>query len=285
MRDQPDRVIDHRYAPIRNAERRPEASRSSGAPEKKTREKLMIFDFGMYNGDDTAYYLERGFRVVAVEANIELCDKCCIRFEKQISRGDLSIVNKAIWERDGEVIDFYISSLNDEWSTIHSNHYQVGENPKKVSVETITLGTLISRFGMPHYIKCDIESADIIFCRQLFKEEVKPDFVSAEATSLEILGLLVASGYDNFQLINNAKVRRFASRKHFRNSDYGDASATITGHCSGEFGFDLDSNKWLTFEEAAYRWLKHTDLQRTDPDMTIDNWFDFHATTGTVLKK
>lgn len=248
-------------------------------------EKSVVFDLGMHNGDDTAYYLERGFKVIAVEANAGLCDECNLRFESRISHGDLFILNKAIWEKDGRIIDFYISSLNSEWSTIHRNPVLTGEDPKKTSVETVTLGTLMSQFGIPHYIKCDIEGADIMFCRQLLKEEIKPDFVSVEATSLDLLGFLMASGYDHFQLVNNAKVRRFASRKHFRNSDYGDASATITGHCSGEFGFDLDSNKWLTFEEAAYRWLKHTDLQRTDPDMTIDNWFDFHATTGTVLKK
>lgn len=248
-------------------------------------EKLVVFDLGMHNGDDTAYYLERGFKVIAVEANAELCGECNLRFENQISHGDLFILNKAIYERDGRIIDFHISSLNSEWSTIHRNPVLTGEDPKKISVETITLGTLTSRFGIPHYIKCDIEGADIMFCRQLLKAELKPDFVSVEAISLDLLGFLMASGYDNFQLVNNAKVRRFASRKHFRNSDYGNGYATITGHCSGEFGFDLDPNKWLTFEEAAYRWLKHTDLQRTDPDMTIDNWFDFHATTGRVLKK
>ena len=32
-------------------------------------EKNLIYDVGMSNGDDTAYYLHRGFRVVAIEAN------------------------------------------------------------------------------------------------------------------------------------------------------------------------------------------------------------------------
>lgn len=247
--------------------------------------KLMIFDLGLHNGDDTSYYLERGFKVMAVEANPELCEGCNLRFESQISSGDLVIVNKAIWKRSGQTIDFYISSLNSEWSTIHQNPHLIGENPRKISVETTTLNTLTSLFGIPHYVKCDIEGADIIFLRQLLEEQVKPDFVSAEGTSLEILGLLMASGYDKFQLVNNAKVRRFASRKYFEDSGYGSGSATITGHCSGEFGLDLDSGKWITFEDAAYRWLKHADLQRTDPDMTIDNWFDFHATSSAVLKR
>jgi len=33
----------------------------------------LVFDIGMHNGDDTAYYLARGYRVVAVEANPSMC--------------------------------------------------------------------------------------------------------------------------------------------------------------------------------------------------------------------
>jgi hypothetical protein len=29
----------------------------------------LIYDVGMNNGDDTAYYLSRGFRVIAIEAS------------------------------------------------------------------------------------------------------------------------------------------------------------------------------------------------------------------------
>lgn len=256
-----------------------------GSETVEGKEDLTVFDFGMHNGDDTAYYLERGFKVVSVEANIELVDKCRVRFEEQISRGDLRIISKAIGERDGCMMEFHISSLNSEWSTIHHNPHTLGDNPKKVIVEAVTLGTLIRNFGVPHYIKCDLEGSDIVFCRQLLEESTRPDFVSVEATSLDLLAILVASGYDAFQLVNNAKTRRFASRRTYTDSVYGSSSGTITGHCSGEFGFDLAVDKWIAFEDAAYRWLKHADLQKTDPDMVIDNWFDFHATTGSVLKR
>ena len=29
----------------------------------------LIYDVGMHNGSDTAYYLHKGFRVLAIEAN------------------------------------------------------------------------------------------------------------------------------------------------------------------------------------------------------------------------
>ena len=247
------------------------------------KEKLTIFDLGMHNGDDTSYYLERGFKVVGVEANAALCDECDDRFRSRIRDGDLCIVNKALAESDDRPIEFWISSLNTEWSSVRWDPEALGEDPKRVTVETTTLRTLLSEFGLPHYVKCDLEGSDVIFCRQLVKEKIKPDFVSVEATSLELLALLMSAGYDTFQLINNAKVRRYPPRRRFDNPVYGDAHATIAGHCSGEFGFDLPPGKWISFAETSYRWLKHVDLRTDDPDTTLDNWFDFHATTGAVL--
>ena len=37
------------------------------------KDSKVIFDLGMHNGDDTAFYLSRGFNVVALEANPALC--------------------------------------------------------------------------------------------------------------------------------------------------------------------------------------------------------------------
>jgi len=43
----------------------------------------LIYDIGMNNGDDTAYYLQRGFRVIAVEANPALVSQAIQRFERR----------------------------------------------------------------------------------------------------------------------------------------------------------------------------------------------------------
>ena len=36
--------------------------------------RRLIIDVGMHNGDDTAFYLAKGFEVVAVEANAALVE-------------------------------------------------------------------------------------------------------------------------------------------------------------------------------------------------------------------
>ncbi len=35
-------------------------------------ERDLVFDIGVNNGEDTAYYLRRGFRVVGVDANPDM---------------------------------------------------------------------------------------------------------------------------------------------------------------------------------------------------------------------
>lgn len=59
-------------------------------------------------------------------------------------------------------------------------------------------------YGVPYYLKCDIEGADGLFVRQLLEEKRRPHFVSVEAISLELLALLYGAGYDRFQIVNQA---------------------------------------------------------------------------------
>ena len=40
----------------------------------------LIYDVGMHKGEDTDYYLQKGFRVVAFEANPDLVNLCRTRF-------------------------------------------------------------------------------------------------------------------------------------------------------------------------------------------------------------
>lgn len=47
----------------------------------------LIIDVGMHNGQDTAFYLAKGFDVVALEANPVLVDAARIRFASEIESG------------------------------------------------------------------------------------------------------------------------------------------------------------------------------------------------------
>ena len=56
-------------------------------------EQKIIYDFGMNNGDDLAYYLKKGTKVVGVEANPELCTLAEKRFADEIQNGSLIVLN------------------------------------------------------------------------------------------------------------------------------------------------------------------------------------------------
>ena len=85
----------------------------------------LIFDVGMSAGLDTRFYLGKGFRVVAVEANPSVVDSARIEFRADIEAGRLFIIDKAIAAQDGTV-RFHVNRRIPEWST--SSHSQADLN-------------------------------------------------------------------------------------------------------------------------------------------------------------
>ena len=72
---------------------------------------LTVFDIGMYDGADTKYYLENGFRVVAVEGNPDLVAAAENALASYVSTGQLVCVNKAI-SADGEPVELVLSGAD-----------------------------------------------------------------------------------------------------------------------------------------------------------------------------
>ena len=81
---------------------------------------MLIFDVGFYNGEDTRYYLAKGARVVAFEANPALVKVGEKRFAEAIKYGQLSLHNLAIATQSGPV-GFFLNRENFEWVRIPMN--------------------------------------------------------------------------------------------------------------------------------------------------------------------
>ena len=62
----------------------------------------LIFDIGAHSGQDTRYYLKKGFRVVAVEADPELCAALRRDFADALASARLILVEAAISDHAGE---------------------------------------------------------------------------------------------------------------------------------------------------------------------------------------
>jgi len=76
----------------------------------------LIMDIGMLNGEDSRFYLDKGFKVVAIEADPTLIKQNKERFAKEIQEGHLIIVPYAIHSHSGTTT-FYVNPSAREWGT------------------------------------------------------------------------------------------------------------------------------------------------------------------------
>lgn len=171
-------------------------------------------DVGMHRGEDTRRFLAAGFDVVAVEANPELVSAASDAFAPEIAGGRLTIVGAAIAPERGTarlgVADLTIwSSLDPE---MIARNEQAGSSYRYVDVETIPFDEVLEQFGVPLYLKIDIEGYDMLCVRSLRGFSDKPHFLSVESSVstnraaadavFDELAELWTQGYRRFRYVN-----------------------------------------------------------------------------------
>jgi FkbM family methyltransferase len=172
----------------------------------------LIYDIGLYNGDDTAYYLHHGNRVVAIEADPSWVNEAVRRFSRPLETGQLTILNVAIAEQDG-YMDFWINEDNRGLNSFdRAMATREGAHAHLIRVETRTIGSIIAEFGVPDYLKVDIEGHDLV-CINGLNPSALPPYISVETeavgegerlddeSALATLNALSKIGYCKFKLI------------------------------------------------------------------------------------
>lgn len=245
-------------------------------------ENDLIFDLGAHRGMDTEFYLKKGFRVVAVEANPKLAAQLATKFATAVAARKLHIVDKAFWNKAGESISFHVNEEKDDWSSVFPQWANKGKHEvTQIAVETTTIGALFDQYGVPHYIKCDIEGADEMFCVELQRDGRRPDFVSVEGGSIpDGLAYLRACGYDRMHIVNQAHNHATKCPTPPREGVYVDQ--TFNEFMSGLFGRDLQPDRWTTFAVGMERYFQFRSLRAVD-DMLARGWLDIHFTTQASL--
>ena len=250
----------------------------------------LIFDIGMHTGQDTAHYLKKGFNVVAVEANPVLADQCKQKFENEIKSNRLTIINAGIAEGDG-VLPFYVNLYNSEWSSF-DREIGTRNNTKfeVINVPCVRTKNLFELYGVPYYLKVDIEGYDFLSLNDIPEAGKKPSYVSCEANNVGWLDILYRKGYTRFKLINQANnfkpvnVQREKSKyyvlyrkiKHAINHKLKDViKAKYPGGSSGPFG-EESKGSWKTYEEIRRTFVDYNQGDMNTPVNHI-SWFDFHA--------
>jgi len=236
----------------------------------------IIYDLGLHTGKDAEFYLRKGFDVVAVEANSRLAHSTGERLANYVSAGRLKIIEKAIWHEDDQEVPFFVNDEKDDWSSLFKGESEKGvSTSREIRVTTITLAQLFARYGVPYYMKCDLEGGDMLVAQHLIRQSEKPQYVSFEITKLDILGALQLAGYKKYQLVNQSYNHFTQPPNPAREGIFVDAR--FDGHSSGLFGRDLPTEAWVGFEEIAKIYVDFMDLRRRH-GLLVRGWLDIHAT-------
>jgi FkbM family methyltransferase len=169
----------------------------------------LIYDVGFHNGNDTAFYLHQGFRVVAIEADPDLAEQGRRRFREAIATGRLQLLHLGIAETSG-TLPFYRNEVKSIWNSFRLDLVSRNGLPfHVVTVPAVRFGEVLAEHGVPYYLKIDIEGNDHLCLRDLDPENL-PKYVSLEVQdhrerdetgAVESLLLLSSLGYQRFKLI------------------------------------------------------------------------------------
>ncbi|MEJ7623919.1 MAG: FkbM family methyltransferase [Pyrinomonadaceae bacterium] len=177
----------------------------------------LVYDIGLHHGQDTDFFLKKGFRVVAFEADPTNAEFCRERFADAISAGRLTVVEGAITEDfsgNGSAgkVKFYKNadhslwgSTSDDWAV---RNEVLGTRNDIISVTAINFAQCLQKYGVPNYLKADIVGSETICLRALLKFENKPDYLSIRSEKLVFkkleyeFDLLEQLGYRRFKVVD-----------------------------------------------------------------------------------
>jgi len=275
----------------------------------------LVFDIGLHEGNDAAYYLHLGYRVVGVEANPLLADRCGRRFESEIRQGRMTVVNSGLLKEPGD-FTFYRNLLDDGWSSFEPEKGRKGGGWEELVVSCVTTRQLIAEYGKPFFMKVDIEGVDIQALHSI-TPDIAPAYVSLELNDTDpILERLIDLGYSTFKFVDGETyrptppifdhqivwrllrkagrlvppVRKTISRLPQRlrpksewnpPGKYSPDGYPFAAHSSGPFG-EQAAGSWLA-ADGALRWFRvlRDNYRREGKERLL--WWDVHARHSSAL--
>lgn len=223
--------------------------------------KSLVYDIGLHNGLDTATYLNMGYCVVAVEANPILVAAASKKFSDAIGQGRLVILNIGVgtFDRIHQPLPFWVNKIHNDWSSFDRNvgcrataMEQIDAGLcEEVRMPVINCGDVLETFGVPLYLKIDINGGDNDCLTSLINKGHGniPTYVSAEIQRDEI-PLMYAAGYRSFKLVDQSILQPIGGSGPF-----------------GEEAVDVKQGRqWRTYDGMLH-----------DHGFKPNGWFDWHA--------
>jgi FkbM family methyltransferase len=269
----------------------------------------LIIDVGMHQGQDSQFYLAKGFRVIGIDADIHSINTAKERFTAYINTNQFIPLHYAISDVDDESVPFNLSHES-IWNSLNvdiaNRHARLKDT---VSVQSRTLASIFQEYGVPYYCKIDIEGYDNRCLQTLRPLRELPTYMSVESECIgdaeslshqdaqRTLDTLHYLGYHRFKLVDQAtlavlqdndkfykdpnhllqkvinKVKHIRRKQHFyKTFDY-----QFTPGSSGPFGEGL-AGTWSDYSTAKKILKRHrSDYFKLPKALNYGFWCDWHA--------
>jgi FkbM family methyltransferase len=206
---------------------RPDVSSNLSAQKKvyqsvlKNVKTKLVVDVGANEGFLTSIFCSLGFDVIAIEPSKRNFSILKIRYAQNpkiklihAAVSD-SCETKPFFESNK---DYAIGTLDEKWKKVGDEQYGLGKVYKSlpVQIQTITLDEIIKRFGVPGFVKIDVEGHEEKVIKGLSQsiplisfEAILPYFQEETINCIEHLCSLCAESYFNYTI-----------REQFVNKDF-----------------------------------------------------------------
>ena len=236
----------------------------------------LIMDIGMNNGRDSLFYLRKGFRVVAVEASPPAVENARINLASFIESGQLVIEPVGLAAQEGEFI-FYANLDNDHWSSFNKSWgTRNGTRYLEIPVKCIRPQSLFETYGIPYYLKIDIEGNDIDVICGLSDFPQRPKYLSIEESETSYFAELWSVGCRQFKLVDQSSLSQVKCPNPSLEGKYVDIE--FDNSTSGPFGEEAPG-EWLDFSHALETYLTKVRSPTRGWLAAETSWFDIHGRT------
>jgi FkbM family methyltransferase len=211
--------------------------------ERKTgSDGSIIYDLGMKDGSDTQFYLEKGFRVVAIEPNATTAAEAVRRFAPYLAKDKLTILNMAVAAEEGRY-PFYINNVVPNWSSLNRQIANRAHQVTEVTVSGASLPDIVRRCGKPYYVKLSTEGYDNLVLASVGQLSERPKFISTTELDISLGERLFELGYTMMKLVSLRSIPLMQCPNPAREG--ASISHKFRPYSSGLFG-DETPGVWLT---------------------------------------
>jgi len=235
--------------------------------------KKIIYDLGASVGENIPYYLIKSDLVIVVEANEMCCNIIKKKFWREIEDKKLIVENCIASDENTNTDEFYIHRTNYLLSQFPKPNNEMINNFKSTKIIKKDIKNLIYNYGIPYYIKIDLEEYDDVILKRIFSSNIQPIYISAEATNQNVIELFIRNqNYNFFKLIEGQQVE-FLYKNMKLNVNNQIIRYSFPKNSAGPFGNDIPDD-WID-KKIFFELMK---IKKT-------GWFDIHASLNDQPKK